>query len=113
MDVHYSNCNLNGEARACCIIIDAIRVFKLSKLSHLPEVQEVTWNIVLSEIKFTTELPIWCTSPDSERRSPSAAITVPKAIELFGVKYDPQICCLSLFAMIYPVCEIYCGNLKP
>jgi hypothetical protein len=38
---------------------------------------------------------------------------VPKAIVLFGVKYDPQSCCLSLLAMIYPVYEFYCGNMKP
>jgi Lrp/AsnC family transcriptional regulator len=38
--------------------IEEYEHFFFEKLSHLPEVQEVTSNIVLSEIKFTTELPI-------------------------------------------------------
>ena len=38
--------------------IEEYEHFFFEKLSHLPEVQEVQSNIVLSEIKFTTELPI-------------------------------------------------------
>lgn len=38
--------------------IEAYERFFFEKLSHLPEVQEVHSNIVLSEIKYTTELPI-------------------------------------------------------
>ncbi len=38
--------------------IEEYERFFFEKLSHLPEVQEVHSNIVLSEIKFTTELPI-------------------------------------------------------
>ena len=38
--------------------IEEYEHFFFEKLSHLPEVQEVTSNIVLSEIKFTTKLPI-------------------------------------------------------
>jgi Lrp/AsnC family transcriptional regulator len=38
--------------------IEEYEHFFFEKLSHLPEVQEVTSNIVLSEIKYTTELPI-------------------------------------------------------
>ncbi|MBT8060416.1 MAG: Lrp/AsnC family transcriptional regulator [Gammaproteobacteria bacterium] len=38
--------------------IEAYEGFFFKKLSHLPEIQEVHSNIVLSEIKYTTELPI-------------------------------------------------------
>ena len=38
--------------------IEAYERFFFEKLSHLPEVQEVHSNIVLSEIKYTSELPI-------------------------------------------------------
>lgn len=38
--------------------IEEYEQFFFKKLSHLPEVQEVTSNIVLSEIKFTHQLPI-------------------------------------------------------
>jgi Lrp/AsnC family transcriptional regulator len=38
--------------------IEEYEHFFFEKLSYLPEVQEVHSNIVLSEIKFTTELPI-------------------------------------------------------
>jgi Lrp/AsnC family transcriptional regulator len=38
--------------------IEAYERFFFEKLSHLPEIQEVHSNIVLSEIKYTTELPI-------------------------------------------------------
>ncbi len=38
--------------------IEEYEHFFFEKLSHLPEVQEVHSNIVLSEIKYTTELPI-------------------------------------------------------
>ena len=38
--------------------IDEYERFFFDKLSHLPEVQEVHSNIVLSEIKYTTQLPI-------------------------------------------------------
>ena len=38
--------------------IDEYERFFLEKLSHLAEIQEVHSNIVLSEIKYTTELPI-------------------------------------------------------
>ena len=38
--------------------IDEYERFFFDKLSHLPEVQEVHSNIVLSEIKYTTALPI-------------------------------------------------------
>lgn len=38
--------------------IDEYEHFFFDKLSHLPEVQEVHSNIVLSEIKYTADLPI-------------------------------------------------------
>jgi Lrp/AsnC family transcriptional regulator len=38
--------------------IEEYERFFFEKLSHLPEIQEVHSNIVLSEIKYTTELPI-------------------------------------------------------
>jgi len=38
--------------------IEEYEHFFFKKLSHLPEIQEVHSNIVLSEIKYTTELPI-------------------------------------------------------
>ena len=38
--------------------IEEYEHFFFENCCHLPEVQEVTSNIVLSEIKFTTELPI-------------------------------------------------------
>lgn len=38
--------------------IEEYEHFFFEKLSHLPEIQEVHSNIVLSEIKYTTELPI-------------------------------------------------------
>jgi Lrp/AsnC family transcriptional regulator len=38
--------------------IEEYESFFFKKLSHLPEIQEVHSNIVLSEIKYTTELPI-------------------------------------------------------
>jgi Lrp/AsnC family transcriptional regulator len=38
--------------------IEEYERFFFQKLSHLPEVQEVHSNIVLSEIKYTTQLPI-------------------------------------------------------
>ena len=38
--------------------IEAYERFFFEKLSHLPQVQEVHSNIVLSEIKYTSELPI-------------------------------------------------------
>lgn len=38
--------------------IDEYERFFFDKLSHLPEIQEVHSNIVLSEIKYTSELPI-------------------------------------------------------
>jgi Lrp/AsnC family transcriptional regulator len=38
--------------------IEEYERFFFDKLSHLPEVQEVHSNIVLSEIKYTSELPI-------------------------------------------------------
>lgn len=38
--------------------IEEYERFFFEKLSHLPEIQEVHSNIVLSEIKHTTELPI-------------------------------------------------------
>lgn len=38
--------------------IEEYEHFFFKKLSHLPEIQEVHSNIVLSEIKYTSELPI-------------------------------------------------------
>ena len=38
--------------------IEEYERFFFKKLSHLPEIQEVHSNIVLSEIKYTTQLPI-------------------------------------------------------
>lgn len=38
--------------------IEEYERFFFEKLSHLPEIQEVHSNIVLSEIKYTTKLPI-------------------------------------------------------
>ena len=38
--------------------IEEYERFFFEKLSHLPEIQEVHSNIVLSEIKYTTQLPV-------------------------------------------------------
>jgi len=38
--------------------IEEYEHFFFKKLSHLPEIQEVHSNIVLSEIKYTTQLPV-------------------------------------------------------
>jgi Lrp/AsnC family transcriptional regulator len=58
MECHLVLGNVDFLLRIVTRDIEEYEHFFFEKLSHLPEVQEVTSNIVLSEIKFTNQLPI-------------------------------------------------------
>lgn len=59
IDAHIMMGNMGLMLRVVAPDIDAYEKFFLQKLAKIPGVQDVHSNVALSEIKSTTELPVW------------------------------------------------------